>query len=105
MDSGQYQFCALRVVQVDVRLHAAERTRGIVDHVINELVQVKNRADLLRRLLQLQEIFDLSKIEGLTDVVRDSRAWSSRHEWVSKGSPALSTKGCLSIPLRLCFLL
>ena len=60
MGAGQKQFPALFVVQVDIGLDAAERRRQIIYDFVDQPVEVKDRADLLRRLLQLQQILDLA---------------------------------------------
>jgi hypothetical protein len=50
------------VVQVDVRIQTSEGAGDLVYDLINELIEVKDRADFLSGLLQLEEILHLIQI-------------------------------------------
>jgi hypothetical protein len=51
------------VVQVDVRIQTSEGAGDLVYDLINELIEVKDGADFLSGLLQLEEIFHLIRIK------------------------------------------
>jgi hypothetical protein len=62
MGAHKREFTALLVVQVDVRIQASEGVGDLVDDLINELIEVKDRADFLSGLLELQEVLHLIQI-------------------------------------------
>jgi hypothetical protein len=59
----QRQFAPLFVVQVNVRIQTSEGTSDLVYNLINQLVKVKDGADFLSGLLQLEEILHLIQIK------------------------------------------
>ena len=63
MGAHQRQFAALLVVQVDVRIQTSEGAGDLVYDLINELIEVKDGADFLSGLLQLEEILHLIQIK------------------------------------------
>ena len=64
MGAHQRQFAALLVVQVDVGIQTSEGTGDLVHHLIHQLVEIKDGADFLSGLLQLEEILHLIEIKG-----------------------------------------
>ena len=59
--ADQRQLAALLVVQVDVRIKASKRPGNLVYDLVDELIEVKDGADFLGSLLQLEEILHLIK--------------------------------------------
>jgi hypothetical protein len=72
-------------VQVDVRIQASEGAGDVVYDLIDELIEVKNRADFLRGLLQLEEILHLIQIQQRRVRRRRYReVWTGGHRVCSK---------------------
>src|SRR5580698_8578594 len=59
MHAGEHHFPAFFVVQVDAGFQTAEGTGYIIHDVVDELIEVEDRSDLLRRLLQLLQLLHL----------------------------------------------
>src|SRR5216684_1752211 len=59
-----YHLSAAFVMQVNARFQATKRTRNIVHNSVNKLIEVEDRADLLRSLLQSLQIFYLVAKQG-----------------------------------------
>ncbi len=53
----------MHVIQIKVRFHAAKRPSYIIHDLIDEFIQVENRVNLLRRLLQAQKAFHLINLQ------------------------------------------
>jgi hypothetical protein len=47
-------------MQIDAGFHAAKGSGHVIHNIVDELIEIENRRDLLRRFLQLLEIFYLS---------------------------------------------
>jgi hypothetical protein len=68
------------VVQIDVRIQTSKRTGNLVYDLINELIEVKDGADFLSGLLQLEEILHLIQIKrGRVRGRRCCEVWTGCH--------------------------
>src|SRR5207253_9186651 len=59
MHAGDDQFSPLLIVPESVGLQAAKRGRYVIDNLIDELIEVEDRSDLLGCLFQLQQVLHL----------------------------------------------
>ena len=85
MSAHQRQFAALLVVQVDVRIQTSERTGNLVYDLIDQLIEVKDGADFLSGLLQLEKILHLIEIEqGRVRGRQCGEIWTGGHRVYSK---------------------
>jgi len=57
MDASQYEFLAVRLVEIDVGFYKSEGTRYLVHDAVDKLIEIEKRADSLRGLLQPEQIF------------------------------------------------
>src|SRR5580693_77278 len=83
-DRGSYHLAACLVVKINIGFQASERLGSIVHNLVDELVKIKNRGDLLGGLLQLQQVLYLHGLQGSEasrSKARDRRRGS--HETVS----------------------
>ena len=69
LHSGQYHFAVFRLMQVHADVDASERTRNVVDDLVDQLIQVENRIDLLRRLLQFEKLMHTIRRERCQQIV------------------------------------
>ena len=60
VDAAHHHFSASFVVKIDAAFQQAEGMGYVVHDVVDELIEVENRADLLRSLLQLLQAFYLA---------------------------------------------
>ena len=59
VDASHHHLSAFFVVQIDAGSPAAEGTGHVIHDVVDELIEVENRGDLLRSFLQFLQVFDL----------------------------------------------
>ena len=81
---GHFQFCTFRVMQIQIRLHAPKVARDIVHDLIDQLIEIENGRDLVRPLLQLEQIFNLLEVHGTTGCgIGEGGSWTCSHGMVS----------------------
>ena len=73
--AGHHHLAAFLVVQVDAGFHAAKGTGHVIHDVVDELIEVEDRSDLLRRLLQLLQVL------YLIDAQAGERETHQRRDW------------------------
>ena len=56
-------------MKIDIRFHTTEGVRDVIHYAVNQFIEVKNRTDPLRCLLQFYEIVDLIDADGMGDCV------------------------------------
>jgi len=68
----QHQFAALRIVQVDIDLDAAERTGDVVHDLVDQFVEVEDGVDLLGSLLKFEKVLEVGLGEDRHTIRDDS---------------------------------
>ncbi len=80
VDAGHLQFAPLLVMQIDIGFHAAEGGGDIVHNLVDQFVQIEDGGNLLRPLLQFQQMVNLVELYGTGgDRVRNDRSWACSH--------------------------
>jgi hypothetical protein len=50
--AGKHHLTAFFVMQIDAGFHAAKGPGHVIHNIVDELIEIENRRDLLRRFLQ-----------------------------------------------------
>ena len=80
MNAGHLQLAALFVVQIDGGFHAAEGRSHVVHNFGDQLIEVEDGRNLLRPLLQFEQMLDLIELHGADGGrLRNNGLWACGH--------------------------